>query len=153
MTALKDRLMKYIKIMPSGCWEWQGNRHYKGYGRIQLDGKPQFAHRVSFRILKGDYQPIDLILHKCDNKPCVNPDHLYKGTKQDNARDMIERGQYHRWVGENAPLAKLNDAQVIRLRIDHASRKFSVAQLEKMYGIKKSQIHNIVTDKQRKDCL
>jgi hypothetical protein len=75
-----------------GCWEWTGPVNDSGYGRV--GGKAR-AHRTSYEMHKGPVPPGLFVLHTCDNKTCVNPSHLYVGTKSDNAKDAWARGQLH----------------------------------------------------------
>ena len=75
-----------LKIMPSGCWEWQMHRNSKGYGQLGFDGKITTSHRVAINAPKGEWA-----LHSCDNPPCCNPKHLRFGTVQDNNLDKKER--------------------------------------------------------------
>jgi hypothetical protein len=82
----------------SGCWLWTAQLCTTGYGVIGAGGKygpPLNAHRVSWELHVGPI-PTDLwVLHKCDVKKCVNPDHLFVGTQQDNMSDMIRKGRGH----------------------------------------------------------
>ncbi len=73
---------------PDECWEWQGNRHPRGYGLFRQNMK---AHRVSYALNKGGIPAGMFVCHKCDNPPCVNPDHLFLGTNTDNMRDMSQK--------------------------------------------------------------
>ena len=76
------------------CWEWEGTRDKAGYGKTKQN---RLAHRETYRLFVGDdvFKPNLCVLHKCDNPPCVNPEHLYQGTQKDNARDRQERGRNH----------------------------------------------------------
>jgi HNH endonuclease len=86
-----ERFWAKVKRGP-GCWEWQGYRDRKGYGRIGGGKDSQLVHRLSWSLHHGD--PGELcVLHHCDNPPCVNPDHLFLGTIQDNNADMIAKGR------------------------------------------------------------
>jgi hypothetical protein len=79
------------RIDENGCWRWLGKIMPKGYGYI---GSYQHrAHRVMYERLVGPIPKGLWVLHRCDVKDCVNPDHLYTGTRADNARDSVERGQ------------------------------------------------------------
>jgi hypothetical protein len=79
-----------------GCWEWTGHRNAAGYGHISLDGQFVLAHRHSWALFKGPIPDGLFCLHRCDNPPCVRPDHLFMGTKKDNAMDMAAKGRHHR---------------------------------------------------------
>lgn len=74
----------------TGCWIWLGARRGKGgYGAMKIDGKMKSAHRVSYSERVGPIGKGKLICHKCDNQPCINPEHLFQGTYSDNLRDAI----------------------------------------------------------------
>lgn len=78
-----------------GCWEWQGNRNNRNYGMSWYHplGKKIPAHRVSWLLAHGEIPEGMCVLHKCDNRPCVRPDHLFLGTHSDNTRDMNAKGR------------------------------------------------------------
>lgn len=76
------------------CWNWTGAINNKGYGRINIDGKSQLAHRVSFEIANGKIDDKMKVLHSCDNSFCVNPKHLWLGTQKDNLIDMAKKGRW-----------------------------------------------------------
>jgi hypothetical protein len=79
-----------------GCWEWPGDRHARGYGVIghgYVTRTRLLAHRVSYEIFHGPISDNLVVRHRCDNPPCVHPDHLEVGTQADNLRDMRERGR------------------------------------------------------------
>lgn len=95
-----DRLMNLCIPEPnSGCWLWLGSIKNSGYGQFGMvsrtTGKPTMvsAHRASYQIIIEDIPPNVVIRHSCDNKLCVNPDHLLCGTQQDNIDDMHARGR------------------------------------------------------------
>ena len=91
----------WAKVDTSGeCWNWIGAINTNGYGRFRLFGIPTSAHRASFIINYGSIPELDewhgmCVLHKCDNKCCVNPEHLFLGTQQDNIIDMYSKGRGH----------------------------------------------------------
>ena|ERR1035437_1750037 len=97
----------------SGCLIWTGSIRENGYGQISLSkndpirqttntkGRMFAAHRVSFELANGPIPDNLSVLHRCDNRLCINPDHLFLGTHNDNMVDMMSKGRY-----KNALLAK-----------------------------------------------
>lgn len=104
----------------SGCWEWSGYKDRGGYGVTKRNGKLQKAHRVSYVLCVGEIPNAHLgvrgvlVLHKCDNRKCVNPAHLFLGNHKDNAVDRVRKGRSatprrnglcgsgrHEWCEEN----------------------------------------------------
>lgn len=86
---------KYIPVTESGCWLWTASlRHGTGYGQMHYlrNFKPELAHRISWMLHRGPIPPEMYVLHQCDVRCCVNPEHLYIGTPQDNIDDMVRRG-------------------------------------------------------------
>lgn len=82
-------------VRKEGCWAWTGNTDGFGYGLVQLGrGEPRTgAHRVSWRLHKGAIPDGMQVLHRCDNPPCTNPEHLFIGTALDNSRDASQKGR------------------------------------------------------------
>lgn len=96
------------------CWLWTGALTREGYGTFKCDGKHRAAHRVSFALSFGGERPRNVnICHRCDNRRCVRPTHLFPGSHVDNMRDMVAKGRSTH--GEKNPSAKLmaRDVEVI----------------------------------------
>jgi hypothetical protein len=92
---IKDRLLERKSInLETGCWEWAGYVQANGYGQISYLGKLTYVHRVSACVFLGFDLNSDLfVLHKCDNRLCFNPDHLFIGTQSDNIQDAVSKGK------------------------------------------------------------
>src|SRR5436305_10075825 len=92
--ALQRFLEKFIPEPMSGCWLWTASVNDDGYGKFRLSMECfTRAHVAAWELLRGDRRGLS-VLHKCDVRQCVNPDHLYLGTQKENARDAIVRGRW-----------------------------------------------------------
>jgi hypothetical protein len=90
----------WSKVDASGdCWLWTAAKARFGYGYF-YDGKPALAHRVAFARARGPIPAGLCVLHRCDNPPCVNPDHLWLGTRADNNADRDAKGRDRRATGD-----------------------------------------------------
>ena len=107
---------KVNKNAPNGCWNWTATTVTRTgtvyYGRFSLNGKVVIAHRVAWELENGPIPEKMLVLHKCDNGLCVNPDHLFLGTQRDNMLDMYKKGRGKGMLGR-----KMNDKTREALRI------------------------------------
>lgn len=125
------------------CWEWTGYRTGFGYGELQSgprgDQVKESAHRLSWEIHNGPIPDGLNVLHRCDNPPCVRPDHLFLGTASDNARDMWDKGRGPR--GQKNGHAKLTDEAVaiIRERIAAGERPTQIALV---YGVSEATVRD-----------
>jgi hypothetical protein len=81
-------------VQSTGCWEWAGSRFRNGYGIARVGGCDEYAHRLSYQLYNGPLTASKPIAcHRCDNPPCVNPEHLFAGSYKDNMRDAVEKGR------------------------------------------------------------
>lgn len=106
---LAVRLWSRRVLTPSGCWEWAGARNDYGYGLINI-GRTERVHRIAYVLRNGPIDKADRVLHRCDNPPCFNPSHLFKGTAQDNTDDMHAKG---RWKKPRSPIGSLNNLAIL----------------------------------------
>jgi hypothetical protein len=116
---------------PSDCWEWRASCGTPGYGNWCF-GKMQAAHRAAYKLFKG--KPQGLVLHRCGNRKCCNPDHLYDGTYTDNRRDSEAHGTAP--IGSRHGQAKLTENQVLEIRRDKRKRK----EIAAAYGISPTSV-------------
>lgn len=106
----------YKKVV-GPCWVWQRYIDSWGYGALFHKGKRMGAHKLSFITHGGILSEENpLVLHKCDNPPCCNPNHLYAGNNKKNARDRVARGRMPSASGENNPKAKLKKDEVVEIK-------------------------------------
>ena len=120
-----------------GCWEWDAVDKLP-YGSVNFNKKRQSAHRVSYQLFNGKIHNGLSVLHKCDNPACVNPEHLFLGTHQDNMNDMVSKGRQNNGGlrGEQSGKSKMTNEQVKAIQ----SSNLSCAKLAKIYGISRSGI-------------
>jgi hypothetical protein len=128
-----------------GCWEWTRSLKGAGYGQFVADGKPHYAHRWAWESVHGPIAQEMVVCHKCDNRRCVRPSHLFLGTQKDNIADMYAKGRERRGdqTGAKNGMARVKDidpAQVTAL-FDAGQRVRDIAPL---FGISKSTVSNIV---------
>lgn len=127
---VEERFYQRISKRPDGCWEWTGFVMKSGYGQMRYQDKTAYVHRVAYELAFGPVGEA-YVLHKCDNRKCVNPEHLFLGDHDDNMRDMFSKGRQAR--GTRNSHAKLTEEQVLAIRKAHGTHKeigtlFNVSQ-------------------------
>jgi hypothetical protein len=130
------------KNTKSGCWEWVGPRFETGYGQCVAHPETTHAHRTSWLLNRGEIPHGLCVCHKCDNPPCVNPDHLFLGTRSDNAIDMASKDRAHRPFGDKAPSAKLTWEKVFEMR-SLSRAGVSDREIARRYGVSRSNVRMI----------
>lgn len=140
----RSNLLSKIAKSPNGCWEWTGYRNENGYGRTYKNTRRIYAHRLSYELFCGPITDADTVCHRCDNPICVNPDHLFVGTRGDNNRDSVAKGRNAR--GERNNSAKLTEDQVRAIRTAKARGALS-KDLADTYHVHKNMIHYICSRK------
>jgi hypothetical protein len=121
----------FIPEPMSGCWLWERVVSPKGYGMFKSDRKTTRANRASWMIYRSPIPAGMLVLHKCDNPACVNPDHLFLGTNDDNIEDMHNKGRYVRFGRALSPeriRAILHDKKTYGLPNSDRARKHGVSR-------------------------
>jgi hypothetical protein len=137
------RFKSKIAVRPNGCHEWTSFKDNCGYGRFMFGSNGVvLAHRVAWEIANGPIPEGIKVLHKCDNPKCVNPEHLFLGTQQDNMNDMYSKGRGP--VGEKASSHKLTKEQVIHILNSYRKDKRTITALAKEYSVSYSSIKYIV---------
>jgi hypothetical protein len=129
------------KSAPDECWEWQAARSSKGYGSLKFNGRHAQAHRIAFYFTHGRW-PMPFCLHKCDNPPCVNPNHLEEGDLAENARQAKDRGLLRPRRGDNngRAILKATDIPIIRQRLKAGDAPLAIAR---DFGVERPVIYQI----------
>lgn len=141
MSAL-DVILHYAE-KTAGCWGWKAATNKAGYGIVNFKGKMTLAHRLSWESHFGFIHDDLFVCHKCDNPPCVNPDHLFLGTHRDNMKDRDHKGRGYDRNGVKNGRAKLNPSDIkgIKLRYFAGDLRSSIADY---YGITETHLYRIV---------
>ena len=134
---------KFIPEPNTGCWIWLATLSNKGYGKFKHNGKMVGAHRVSYELYHKDFDKSLCVLHRCDNRLCVNPSHLFQGTKKDNGVDMVSKNRSTK--GSKNSKAKLTEEQVIKIKQLLLSNKYTHQEIANIYNVTRTNITTINT--------
>lgn len=146
--SLAERFYSHIVINKiTGCWDWDGPPGKNGYGTFALTRtNHKSAHKVSYLLTHNSIPEGLNVLHTCDNKICVRPDHLFLGTQQDNVDDMIEKGRANYVRGSDSGAAKLMEQDVLTIR-QMADNGIQLRAIASIYNVDNSTISGIVKGK------
>lgn len=138
--SVEDRFSaKFVPEPNSGCWLWIGAVTYDGYGRFNVAGKNMLASRVSYELYVGKIPSGLCVCHTCDVTCCVNPGHLFLGTRADNNIDMQKKGRSADARGEKNGRSKITSEQALEI-LHSTLRPF---ELSRIYGVTLSNICHI----------
>lgn len=141
--TLEDRFWEKVDRKSSDeCWNWLGGIHMNGYGGFNDGTKSMKAHRFSWILFYGEIPEGKLICHKCDNRKCVNPNHLFLGTQKDNIQDRIRKGRSKYAVGERHGNHKLTKETVLKIK-QLLKQGRTQTEIAHIFNIDHRQIHCI----------
>ena len=138
---IPERIKKYIRLDESGCWLWIGSKTRAGYGGFlrSIEGRNKYfyAHRFIYELANGPVANGLFCCHHCDVRNCVNPEHIFLGTSQDNTRDMIAKGR-------NKSFKVITEGIKNAIRAAYATGKYKQYEVQKEYDVSVSTIAKIV---------
>ncbi len=146
---IQDRFWGKVQFKENGCWEWIASKSNTGYGRFRLNGKLHLPHRLVYQWVNGPIPNSLLVCHKCDNPSCVNPSHLFKGTKSQNMLDASRKnrifrgGRPEKRIGNTNGQTKIKDCEIKQVK-DLYEYGFTGTEIAKMFEISHSQIYKIL---------
>jgi hypothetical protein len=146
----KDIVRFYSKINNSiddkKCWIWNAYKDDDGYGKFSILGKTRKAHQFSYEYYHGPIPFGMCVCHTCDNRSCVNPNHLFLGTQQDNTKDRNSKNRQIK--GSNHPHANLTEQLIWEmLNLIYSGELNSVKEISNKYNISNTNVYRILSKK------
>lgn len=135
--SLRDRLYGRCQKVESGCWLWVGSINPNGYGKIKINGIAVDVHVISWRVANAGV-PVpagSVVMHLCDVRNCINPDHLQVGTQSENMLHAIQVGAAKVRRGGELPHAVLDESIVRQIRSMYRPRRFGYVRIAKALGL------------------
>jgi hypothetical protein len=145
----EERFWKRV-VKGESCWEWSGYRSLHGYGYIKVGLKNIYTHRFSYEIHKGEIPKGVLVCHSCDNRACVNPDHLWLGTDKDNAVDRKNKGRNGKIIGirgEKQWCSKLKEKDIGLIFEMYNNNLYTQKEISVIFGVSPSAISLVIRKK------
>lgn len=138
---LKSRFLSKV-LKTNSCHLWQASKVHNGYGRFSVlpRGSWKLAHRLAYELFVGPIPEGLCVLHRCDVRACVNPDHLFLGTAKDNSDDKISKGRENRVKGTKSGRAKFSAEEIKAIR---NTTGVTIRDLAKSLGVNKNTIFKI----------
>lgn len=136
MTA-EQRFNSFVE-KTAGCWFWNGAKTRFGYGHFKYDQVFHLAHRWSYAHFVGDLSEDQCVLHSCDTPSCVRPDHLFLGTRLDNAKDRVVKGR------SSHSGRRLSSTQAQEIRDLYAAGGLTQVEIATRFGVLPNAVSNIV---------
>lgn len=143
-----DKSGSIISHLNTPCWEWIGGGS-NGYGRFIVDGRPITTHRFSYELHYGTIPENKIVRHRCDNPPCVRPEHLLLGSVQDNVNDKMKRGRHKSSPGILNGMSSLSEEDVKNIFSDFYLG-MNQKNISKKYDVSKQHISDILRGKRWK---
>ena len=166
---MTDKLTLYrrSRLTETGCWEWIGARTTAGYGEINRKRRVRYVHRIAWELHHGPIPAGKWVLHRCDNPPCWNPDHLFLGTHRDNVADKMLKGRHRHGHlygddhptrkrpeivkrGEHHGMARLTWDIVRQIRACHAAGEIK-ARIADRFSVNRGTVFKVVNNQQWKE--
>lgn len=138
---------KVDKSDADACWLWTGAKNDSGYGKLTVGSKRAYrAHRFSYQLANGPIPEGLNVLHRCDVRACVRPDHLFLGTTADNNKDAASKGRSKggQPKGSAHPKAVLDEEIVVEIRSLRRHRDLSPGRIARRLGLKRSTVKNVI---------
>jgi len=132
-TRTPQELFSRCTVNEKGCWVWQGNKKPSGYGYINHNGKKEHTHRLMWELNNYMVPKGMSVCHVCDNPSCINPNHLFLGTAQDNATDKVNKDRQLKH--ETHPAAKLTKKQVNRIKLLLKCNKYFHREIAEHFSV------------------